>query len=503
VAAAPPLTIQLQFTSDAADIQDSVATDGAVVAWLDGAGALYVHDLATGKDKQVLDGPARRSELALGGGALVWVERPAGDDGAGSTIRGLKLAGGDPFVVAGAVGRGGEPDDPAVAGDVVVWRDHRNGNWDIYGYDLAARREFPIVTEPSNQGDVAVAGTTVVWEDHRAGNWDLYGYDLTSRREFAITTDPDDETQPAAGDGVVAFVRQPARGGFGSLVLRDLVSGQEQTVTQGHLVARPALAGDLLVWEDWRDGLPNVYAYDRQAKREFALTRSEQARGPAVAKSTVAWLSKGEFAGRVTVVRLAQPLPSDPVGQPTLPDPDVRYFPETQHTLSGAFRAYWNANGGLATFGYPLTEAFEEPDAQGIKRKVQYFERAEFEADPTDNSRVLLARLGADQAQVRHFPPLVPFPSSNDRMYFSETQHSLRGAFKTYWEGGGGLAIFGYPLSEEHEEGGVVVQYFERARFELRQNAAGTGYEVVLGQLGREALLARGWLKPPTPTTQR
>ena len=38
----------------------------------------------------------------------------------------------------------------------------------------------------------------------------------------------------------------------------------------------------------------------------------------------------------------------------------MRYFAATGHTLSGAFKAYWDANGGLAQFGYPLCEPYAE-----------------------------------------------------------------------------------------------------------------------------------------------
>ena len=35
------------------------------------------------------------------------------------------------------------------------------------------------------------------------------------------------------------------------------------------------------------------------------------------------------------------------------------YFPQTQHSMSGAFRQYWEANGGLSRFGFPITRVFE------------------------------------------------------------------------------------------------------------------------------------------------
>jgi hypothetical protein len=74
-----------------------------------------------------------------------------------------------------------------------------------------------------------------------------------------------------------------------------------------------------------------------------------------------------------------------------------RYFEETGHNLSNAFRDYWQDRGGLGVFGFPVSEEFERED--GLV--VQYFERAIFEWHPDNPSdwRVLQERLGAEAAE--------------------------------------------------------------------------------------------------------
>jgi hypothetical protein len=59
------------------------------------------------------------------------------------------------------------------------------------------------------------------------------------------------------------------------------------------------------------------------------------------------------------------------------------YFSQTGHTLSGKFLDYWNVNGGLSIYGYPISEPFQEinPD-NGKIYTVQYFERNRFEYHP-------------------------------------------------------------------------------------------------------------------------
>jgi len=81
-----------------------------------------------------------------------------------------------------------------------------------------------------------------------------------------------------------------------------------------------------------------------------------------------------------------------------------------------------------------------------------------------------------------------PARANPDCTYFSETQHNLCGGFLSYWSQFGGLAVFGYPLTEEFAKHGVTVQYFERARFEWRPGAWPERYDVELGRLGAQVL---------------
>lgn len=178
-------------------------------------------------------------------------------------------------------------------------------------------------------------------------------------------------------------------------------------------------------------------------------------------------------------------------------DPDVVYFPQTGHNLGGEFLGYWQSHGGLGIFGYPLTEEFTEGGYT-----VQYFERNRFEYHPEHQPpyNVLLGRLGASAVAGRSFPTVEPFESGPDHAYFPETRHSLNYGFLGYWQSHGGLAQFGYPISEEIRERSATdgqeytVQYFERARFEYHPEYRGTNAEVLLGLLGVGLMKEKGWL---------
>ncbi|MBC8075814.1 MAG: L,D-transpeptidase, partial [Chloroflexales bacterium] len=70
--------------------------------------------------------------------------------------------------------------------------------------------------------------------------------------------------------------------------------------------------------------------------------------------------------------------------EPAPPADGTRYFPETQHNLYGTFLRYWEKRGGVARFGFPISDELDEVAADGVTRRVQYFERARFEYHPED-----------------------------------------------------------------------------------------------------------------------
>jgi hypothetical protein len=184
---------------------------------------------------------------------------------------------------------------------------------------------------------------------------------------------------------------------------------------------------------------------------------------------------------------------------------NLRYFQQTGHYLRGAFRSFWERNGGVANFGYPLTEEYVRTSDGRI---TQYFERARFELIVQGNQAIIeLGRLGVETTGNKIFPKTPSFTSTTTRRYFAETEHSLQGAFKARWEARGGVRIFGLPISEEIAERLAdgrfhTVQYFERARFELWPVG------VQLGHLGRDLAppqLLASWppeVAPPGPLAE-
>ncbi|NNJ12255.1 sortase [Chloroflexales bacterium ZM16-3] len=180
---------------------------------------------------------------------------------------------------------------------------------------------------------------------------------------------------------------------------------------------------------------------------------------------------------------------------------------ETGHTLAYSFREFYDRQGGLPIIGLPITEVFVEDG-----RPVQYFERARLEWHG-ELGITLAGHLGRWAAQGRESEPAFawsPNAPAGDS-YFSETGHSLGGAFRSFWQGNGGLATFGYPISEPFAElsaqdgQSYMVQYFERARFESHPENE-PRYQVQLGHLGRQYLAAHpapAWATQPVASVDQ
>ena len=190
--------------------------------------------------------------------------------------------------------------------------------------------------------------------------------------------------------------------------------------------------------------------------------------------------------------------------------PGSRFFPATGHNLAAVFAPTWDRMGGLAQQGYPLTEAALRVAADGRVYWTQICERAVFEYHPeyAPPYSVLLSLLGTAAYRQRYGDAGAPGQqaSTANPRFFAETGHTLGGTFRAYWEGHGGLAQQGYPISDEFTEISdldgtpYTVQYFQRARFEWHPENAGTPYRVLLGRLGAAQVPA---VPAPAPATAR
>lgn len=187
-----------------------------------------------------------------------------------------------------------------VAGDggdgmIIVWRDYRYGNWDLfaqridaYGNRLWAENGVPVITVTGDQTEFDIVedgagGVIVAWEDWRSGSYsDLYcqHLDADGARLWSIAgvslcsasgnqEDPRITTDGASG---AIVVWKDGRNGNADIYARRIDSNGtaqwtiwgEPVCIQASTQTNPCIAskgdgGAIIAWEDYRNGNADIY----------------------------------------------------------------------------------------------------------------------------------------------------------------------------------------------------------------------------------------------------
>jgi hypothetical protein len=118
----------------------------------------------------------------------------------------------------------------------------------------------------------------------------------------------------------------------------------------------------------------------------------------------------------------------------------AQYFAETGHTVREPFLSTFEEQGGIALFGYPLTDAYENEDGT----LVQTFQRAHLQ----------LTTRGVGLAPI------------GEALHLGDAASGagVDPAFREFYRSEGGESFFGLPLGAAREENGVLIQDFQRVR---------------------------------------
>jgi beta propeller repeat protein len=107
---------------------------------------------------------------------------------------------------------------------------------DIYVYDVQAAQTRRIVKNPTMQIGTSVDSGRVVWGDQRNGNWDIFTYDLATDVESCLCCDPYDQIAPQISGNLAVwadyrFTQTAKQGGKNDLYLYDLETGVGRRLT--------------------------------------------------------------------------------------------------------------------------------------------------------------------------------------------------------------------------------------------------------------------------------
>jgi len=168
---------------------------------------------------------------------------------------------------------------PELHGDIIVWKDYRAGNWDIYSFNLSSSDEQPVSTNTAYQNLAATNGTTNFWQDNRAGTWDIYYRSVLLGFEQPLVSGTGNQGLAVVdGNNVVYVDDKPDAGetagnndiytiNFSTRVIKAVCTN---TASQW----QPRISGTLVVWEDNRNGNWDIYMKDLSDGGEKRLTSS-------------------------------------------------------------------------------------------------------------------------------------------------------------------------------------------------------------------------------------
>jgi beta propeller repeat protein len=161
---------------------------------------------------------------------------------------------------------------PSIWRELVVWEDYRNYNADIYMYNFSNGEERRITVDPGDQLNPVIQGKWIIWEDYRYGDSDIYGYNLENNSEFPVYSDFGDQISPSLSGDRVTWFSQEFYGGPTSVVYCDLNDMIPHIISENG--KNPSIDGDLIVWEDNRNGETNtdIYLFNISSGEEQQLT---------------------------------------------------------------------------------------------------------------------------------------------------------------------------------------------------------------------------------------
>jgi beta propeller repeat protein len=178
-----------------------------------------------------------------------------------------------------------------LSADFVVYEDNRNGTWDIYATRRATGEEFPVARGPHHQRYPRVWGDYIVYQDETAryDESDVYLYQISTGRTTQLGASSGYQGQPDIDQGwVVWFERAQGQERLGIYQLAT----QQSNVYPIHCRrdCAPRLAGDEVVWSDWRSGDADIYRYNLATGQETPVfTAPGDQLLPVISDQLIAW----------------------------------------------------------------------------------------------------------------------------------------------------------------------------------------------------------------------
>ncbi|HET7625608.1 MAG TPA: hypothetical protein VFM25_10115 [Verrucomicrobiae bacterium] len=250
--------------------QENPRTDGRYVVWQgrqpNGNWDIYLKDLDGISAPQAITSTTAADEInpVIDWPWVVYQTRPLSNPNGAWNLEAQNLYTGQTFAVSPS---SQDELDPDIQAGRVVWQDFRDvGPGEIYFKNLENGGQRRITTNTFGQYHPVISGNRIAWQDNRNGEVDIYGFDLLRNAEIPITSTPENETLPFI-DGPWLVCQEDSLGPLTSNVrLIHLPSLNAVPITRTlTLKNAPSLAQGKAVWLDTQSNLSSVVTADLPA----------------------------------------------------------------------------------------------------------------------------------------------------------------------------------------------------------------------------------------------
>ncbi len=193
---------------------------------------------------------------------------------------------------------------PIIRGSKIIYTSDRNGNKDIFEYDLDAKQETAVSLSPGNESAAAMyydeesGNYRAVYESDRNGNQDIFmaefNAELRQWTETQITSRLSRQSSPVIYKDKIAYVDDVYDNE--DIFIFDLSIGIEtQLTTNLRNQNSPSIYGDYLVYLDRALGIADITVYDMRTHHSSRVTPYLLAKSaPYICKNKIVWQESRE-----------------------------------------------------------------------------------------------------------------------------------------------------------------------------------------------------------------
>ncbi len=202
---------------------------------------------------------------------------------------------------------------PSIYENWLTWQDNRDGNWEIYAYNLSADSDrdgipnyietpqlandpalFRITNNIAIQKTPDIYRDTIVWSDFRDGNEDIYAYCFSNDTEWPVTRHPATQWKPAIYGNHIAW--SDSRNGNYDVYMCNISTGDiSQLSTSDRNDLSPRMYEDKIVWFSYAgspggDEFSDIYLFDINDWKLIQVTRDNSLQySPSVYEGNIVW----------------------------------------------------------------------------------------------------------------------------------------------------------------------------------------------------------------------